>query len=100
MFIPVIFVVPGGIMFDGSVLSFCDMINLFVFHGCSYPFVLRFSFNYPLWRWMRGNIYFNLVLSWTILVSPFMMVDSFPGYSTLGWQLSSLYNICPRSSGC
>jgi hypothetical protein len=32
----------------------------------------------------------NLVLSWNILVSSSMEIESFAGYSSLGWHLSSL----------
>jgi hypothetical protein len=32
----------------------------------------------------------NLVLSWNILFSPFVVIESFAGYSTLGWHLCSL----------
>ena len=35
----------------------------------------------------------NLVLSWNTLVSPFMVIESFAGYSTLGWHLCSL-SVC------
>ena len=31
----------------------------------------------------------NLVLSWNTLVSPSMVVESFAGYSSLGWHLCS-----------
>ena len=31
----------------------------------------------------------NLVLSWNILVSPSMIIESFVGYSSLGWLLCS-----------
>ena len=31
----------------------------------------------------------NLVLSWNILVSPSMVIESFAGYSSLGWHLCS-----------
>ena len=31
----------------------------------------------------------NLVLSWNTLVSPSMVVESLPGYSSLGWHLCS-----------
>jgi hypothetical protein len=31
-----------------------------------------------------------LVLSWNILVSPSMVIESFAGYSSLGWHLCSL----------
>jgi hypothetical protein len=33
--------------------------------------------------------YVNLVLSWNILVSPSMVIESFAGYSSLGWYLCS-----------
>ena len=32
----------------------------------------------------------NLVLSWNTLVSPSMIIESFIGYSSLGWHLYSL----------
>jgi hypothetical protein len=32
----------------------------------------------------------SLVLSWNTLVSPFMVIESFAGYSILGWHLCSL----------
>ena len=32
----------------------------------------------------------NLVLSWNTLVSPSMVIESFSGYSSLGWHLCSL----------
>ena len=32
----------------------------------------------------------NLVLSWNTLVSPSMVIESFVGYSSLGWHLCSL----------
>jgi hypothetical protein len=32
----------------------------------------------------------KLVLSWNILASPSMVIESFAGYSTLGWHLFSL----------
>ena len=31
-----------------------------------------------------------LVLSWNTLVSPSMVIESFAGYSNLGWHLCSL----------
>ena len=39
----------------------------------------------------------NLVLSWNILVSPSMMIESFAGYSRLGWHLCS-FSVCMRSA--
>ena len=38
----------------------------------------------------------NLVLSWNTLVSPSMVIESFAGYSSLGWQLCSL-RVCVTS---
>jgi hypothetical protein len=32
----------------------------------------------------------NLVLSWNILVSPSMVIESFAGYSSMGWHFCSL----------
>ena len=32
----------------------------------------------------------NLVLSWNTLISPSMVIESFSGYSSLGWHLCSL----------
>ena len=32
----------------------------------------------------------NFVLSWNILVSPSMVIESFAGYSSLGWHLCPL----------
>ena len=32
----------------------------------------------------------NLVLSWNTLVSPSMVIESFAGYSSLGWHFCSL----------
>ena len=32
----------------------------------------------------------NLILSWNILVSPSMVIESFAGYGSLGWHLYSL----------
>ena len=39
----------------------------------------------------------NLLLSWNILVSPSMLLESFAGYSSLGWQLCSL-KVCMTSN--
>ena len=38
----------------------------------------------------------NLVLSWNTLVSPSMVIESFAGYSSLGWHLGSL-RVCITS---
>ena len=38
----------------------------------------------------------NLVLSWNILVSPSTVIESFAGYSSLGWHLCSL-RVCITS---
>ena len=38
-----------------------------------------------------------LVLSWNTLVSPSMAIESFAGYSSLGWHLCSL-RVCMTSA--
>jgi hypothetical protein len=38
----------------------------------------------------------NFVLSWNTLVSPSMVIESFPGYNSLGWHLCSL-SVCITS---
>ena len=38
----------------------------------------------------------NLALSWNTLVSPFMVIESFVGYSSLGWYLCS-FRDCIKS---
>jgi hypothetical protein len=39
----------------------------------------------------------NLVLSWNILFSPSVVIESFAGYSSLDWHLCSL-RICVTSA--
>jgi hypothetical protein len=39
----------------------------------------------------------NLVLLWNILVFPSMVIESFAGYSSLGWHLCSL-RVCMTSA--
>ena len=39
----------------------------------------------------------NLVLSWNTLVSSSMVIESFSGYSSLGWHLCSL-RVCMSSA--
>ena len=39
----------------------------------------------------------NLVLSWNTLVSPSLVIESFAGYSNLGWHLWSL-SVCMTSA--
>ena len=39
----------------------------------------------------------NLFLSWNTLVSPSMVIESFAGYSSLGWHLCSL-SVCMTSA--
>lgn len=38
----------------------------------------------------------NLVLSWNVFVSPSMLIESFAGYSSLGWHFCSL-RVCMTS---
>jgi hypothetical protein len=40
--------------------------------------------------------YVNLVLSWNTFVSSSMVIESFVGYSSLGWHLCSL-SVCITS---
>jgi hypothetical protein len=39
----------------------------------------------------------SLVLSWNILVSPSMIIESFAGYSSLGWHLC-YFRVCMTSA--
>jgi hypothetical protein len=39
----------------------------------------------------------NLFLSWNILVSPYMVIESFAGYSSLDWHLCS-FRVCMTSA--
>ena len=39
----------------------------------------------------------NLVFPWNTLVSPSMVIESFAGYSSLGWHLCFL-RVCMRSA--
>jgi hypothetical protein len=39
----------------------------------------------------------NLFLSCNTLVSPFMLIESFPGYSSLGWHFCS-FGVCMTSA--
>jgi hypothetical protein len=61
------------------------------FFGAGIILVLEFSFQDPLYRY-----YLNLVLSRNILVSPCMLIESFAGYSNLGFHLCSL-RVCMSS---
>jgi hypothetical protein len=60
------------------------------FLGCTFPpcvgvlHLLSFV-GLDLWRDIV-----NLVLSWSIMVSPSMVIESFAGYSSLSWCLCSL----------
>ena len=56
--------------------------------------MLEFSIYYP---GFVGRYCVNLVLPWNILVSPSMVIESFSGYSSLGWYLCSL-RVCITSA--
>ena len=59
--------------------------------------MLEFSIYYPLKGWFCGKIMCKFVfLSCNTLVSPSMVMESFAGYSSLGWHLSSL-RVCITS---
>ena len=55
--------------------------------------MLEFSLYYTLKGWIRVKILCKLVFSWNTLVSPSMIIESFAGYSSLGWHLCSL-SVC------
>jgi hypothetical protein len=60
--------------------------------------VLVVSFYYPFFRAGFVERYcVNLVLSWNILFSLSMVIESFAGYSSLGWHLCSL-RVCMTSA--
>jgi hypothetical protein len=44
-----------------------------------------------------GSYCLNLIFSWNILVSPPMVIESFVGYSILGWHFCSV-RICMASA--
>ena len=44
-----------------------------------------------------GRYCVNLLLSWNILVSPSIIIESFAGYSRLGWHLCSLRVYIPSA---
>ena len=58
--------------------------------------MLEFSLYFCLKGWIHGKILCKLVLSWKTLVSPSMVIESFPRYSSLGWHLCSL-KVCITS---
>ena len=51
--------------------------------------MLEFFIYYPLCEFVERYC-INLFFSRNILVSPFMVIESFAGYSSLGWHLCSL----------
>jgi len=57
----------------------------------SFPSITLCKVRFVEWRCI------NLALSWNILVSPSMVIQSFAGYSNLGWHLYSL-SVCMISS--
>jgi hypothetical protein len=61
-----------------------------LFLGCTFPPCVGVFHEFFERYWV------NLVLFWTILVSPSMVIESFPGYSILGWYLGS-FRICLTS---
>ena len=96
---PVTFVVWGGIMFILlSSLGFLERRFLSWFlYGVVFP-SLYCSFPSIFWRFGFVERYcVNLVLSWNTLVSPSTVIDSFAGYSSLGWHLCSL-RVCMTSA--
>jgi hypothetical protein len=52
--------------------------------------VLEFSTYYPLKGWIYGKTLDKFDLSWNMLFSPSMVIESFAGYSSLSWHLCSI----------
>ena len=72
-------------------LGFVDL-GLFIaynFVGVSNLLVLKFSFQYYLQGWTHGQVLLKSGLSWNILLSPSMVIESFAGYSNLDCHLWS-----------
>jgi len=68
-----------------------------LFLGCSFlPCVGVFHLLSPIDGFVE-RYYVNLLLSWNILVSPSMLIDSFDEYSSLDWHLCSL-RVCMTSA--
>ena len=65
-------------------------------HGIISLILLEFSLYYPLKDWIHGKILYKFGLSWNTLISPSMVIESFGGYSSLGWHLCSL-SVCISS---
>ena len=59
--------------------------------------MLVFSLYYPLKAWIRGKILCEFGFIMEYLVSPPMVIESFAGYSILGWHLCSL-RVCMTSA--
>ena len=59
--------------------------------------MLVFSIYYPYEAVFVERYCVNLVLSWNILVSPYMVIEKFTGYSSIGWHLCSL-RVCMPSA--
>ena len=80
----------------------CEMLNILFSLWCRYLYCVGvFPFRILCRIRLIDRYCLNLVLSWNILVSPFMLVESFAGYSSLGWHLCSfsLHDLLPASSG-
>ena len=58
--------------------------------------MLVFSFYYPLKAGFIERYCVNSDLSWDTLISPSMVIETFAGYSSLGWHLCSL-RVCITS---
>ena len=74
-----------------------EKITFLLFLGCSFPpcvgvFHLLSFVGLDLWK----DCCVNLFLSWNILCSSSMVIESFAGYSSLGWHLCSL-SVCITS---
>ena len=59
--------------------------------------MLEFSLYYPLKGWIRGKILCEFGFVMEYFVFPSMVIESFAGYSSLGWHLCSL-RVCMTSA--
>jgi hypothetical protein len=91
LLLPVIFVVKDKIMCVLlSSFWFVERLLSCFFWGYSFPPCVGVFHLLSLYGWICAKILCKFGFSWNILVSPSMLIDSFSGYSSLGWHLCFL----------
>ena len=75
---------------------FSCLVIFLLFLGYSFSPCAGYSINYFCRARFVFIYYVNLVLSWNILVSPSMVIESLAGYSNMGWHLCS-FRVCMMS---